>query len=186
MAVPKPPEPAVFFVALLAADRACLTAAAAALTDEWGPAMLAWQPVPFVWTRYYENELGPAPLRAFVAWPGSFAQAALAGRKLRANELEADLAAKIGGSLPRPVNLDPGYITLSKLVLASAKDFSHRIYLRDGIYAEITLQYHHKAFHTLPWTFPDYASGAYFSFFSALRAYAKTLPRAAALPPEEP
>ena len=61
------------------------------------------------------------------------------------------------------------YITESKLVLASMKDFSHRIYLANGVYAEITLQYHHGCWEPLPWTFPDYGSGRYDAFLTAAR-----------------
>ena len=67
------------------------------------------------------------------------------------------------------MNLDPGYVTVSKLVLASAKDFAHRIYLADGIYSEVTLTYVHGVWRSHPYTFPDYASGRYDGFLTAAR-----------------
>ncbi len=73
---------------------------------------------------------------------------------------------------PRParaINLDPGYVESSKLVLASMKNFSHRIYLGQGVYGEITLMYHKGRWDALPWTFPDYASGRYHAFLTAVR-----------------
>jgi hypothetical protein len=69
----------------------------------------------------------------------------------------------------RPINLDVGYITPAKLVLASMKNFSHRIYLRDGVYGEVTLLYRGRRWEALEWTFPDFASGRYDAFLSEAR-----------------
>ncbi len=169
MAVPGPVEPAIFFVGLLAAGRRELAGAAEALGREFGPPDRGSAVWPFDGTDYYREELGPGPVRAFLAFPGAFPPDGLAGRKLLTNRLEKELASSLGGPWPRPVNLDPGYLTPAKLVLASAKNFSHRIYLSDGIYAEVTLQYKKGGFRTLPWTFPDFASGRYDAFFLELR-----------------
>jgi hypothetical protein len=70
---------------------------------------------------------------------------------------------------PRVVNIDPGYLTLSKVVLATTKDYSHRLYLRDGIYAEVTLHYESGVWRPWPWTYRDYASGQYSEFFERVR-----------------
>ncbi len=94
----------------------------------------------------------------------------LAAIKRATNAVEAEFAAGRGGGPPRPVNLDPGYVTESKLVLASAKDFAHRIYLGEGIYAEVTLTYARGRWQAGPHTFPDYASGRYDAFLTAARA----------------
>lgn len=171
MARPGKPEAARFFVAILAAGADELACGCRALVDAFGPADRGGVARPFAGTSYYRDELGPAPLRAFLAFPGPFPTDRLAERKLVTNRLEEEVARTIGGALSRPVNLDPGYLTAAKLVLASAKNFSHRIHLRDGIYAEITLQYRKdgNGFAALPWTFPDYASGAYDAFFLELR-----------------
>ena len=69
------------------------------------------------------------------------------------------------------MNIDPGYITLAKLVLASTKDHAHRIYLRDGIYAEVTLSFHQRQWRPHSWTFPDYARADYREFFMRCREY---------------
>ncbi|MEW6358916.1 MAG: DUF4416 family protein [Planctomycetota bacterium] len=69
----------------------------------------------------------------------------------------------------RPINLDPGYLTLSKVVLATAKDYSHRLYLGRGIYAEVTLHYQKGEFVAWPWTYPDYKTEGYHAFFRKLR-----------------
>lgn len=169
MAVPRAAEKALFFVGILAAGREELVLASDFLENEFGPADRASRTWAFDNTGYYLGELGPDPLRAFMAWRGLFPSDEIGRRKILSNRLENELARRIGGSLSRPVNLDPGYLTLAKIVLASAKNYAHRIHLHDSIYAEVTLQYKQGRFHTLPWTFPDYASGRYDNFFLELR-----------------
>jgi hypothetical protein len=89
----------------------------------------------------------------------------LAAIKRQTNDLEA------GSSVEdrRQVNIDPGYVSLSKLVLATTKNHAHRIYLSDGIYAEVTLHYRDGAFRGYPWTYPDYASSEYCALFQKVR-----------------
>lgn len=170
MASPRPEgEKAVLLVGILAADRAALRAAADELECEFGPSCLGMPPVPFDSSSYYAEELGPEPSRTFLVFPERLRQDRLPGIKLATNRMEMELAVRLGGPWSRPVNLDPGYLTLAKLVLASAKNFSHRVYLADGIYGEVTLMYRGGEYRTLPWTFPDYGSGAYFPFFLAAR-----------------
>lgn len=93
-----------------------------------------------------------------------------------AKNLDKTYPSVIGEKMPlpcktirRPINIDPGYINESRLVLASTKDFSHRIYLRDGIYAEVTLNYRRGRYESFPWTFPDYKSSDYQNFFLKVR-----------------
>lgn len=169
MATPGPPEQARFFVGVLAAGLREVRLAGDALAERFGPPDLASPAMAFTSTEYYRDELGPAPLRVFFTFPGLFYPGGLAGVKLTTNTMEEELAARSGGDLPRPVNLDPGYVTPAKLVLASAKNFSHRIYIGSGVYAEITLHYRKGAFHAFPWTFPDYRSGRYDAFFLEVR-----------------
>ncbi len=167
MAIPRPPEKAAFFSGILAAGAELLPAAREALEGAFGPARMASGVFPFAHTEYYRDELGEAPVRMFLAWTEPYPTDALAGAKRATNALESELARRFGGG--RPINLDPGYLTQAKLVLASAKNFAHRIHLRDNIYAELTLQYRHGRFHALPWTFPDFADDRYHPFFLALR-----------------
>ncbi|MCD6364830.1 MAG: DUF4416 family protein, partial [Planctomycetes bacterium] len=90
--------------------------------------------------------------------------------KLRTNEIESQFADSFAsGGPPRPINLDPGYIDPAKLVLASMKNFSHRIYIGRGVYAEVTLMYRKSRWEPLDWTFPDYASGRYDAFLTGAR-----------------
>jgi len=96
--------------------------------------------------------------------------------KLTTNRWEEEYAAEAGKPEPRPLNLDPGYLTLGKLVLASTKDFAHRIYLSRGVYAEVTLQYRHRRWQHHEYTFPDYRRADYQEFFSECRQwYKKTM-----------
>lgn len=169
MAIPRPPEKAVFFSGVLAADASLLPLAREALEGVFGAASAVSGVFPFSHTEYYIDELGEAPVRMFLAWPGLYPTERIADAKIATNALEIELARRIGGELARPINLDPGYLTQAKLVLASAKNYAHRIHVRDNIYAEITLQYRQGRFHALPWTFPDFADGRYHAFFLGLR-----------------
>jgi hypothetical protein len=93
----------------------------------------------------------------------------IAAIKRQTNLWEEQYATQGGHPERRPLNLDPGYLTLAKLVLASTKDHAHRIYLADGIYAEVTLSYRDKAWRSFDWTFPDYRRGDYQAFFTRCR-----------------
>lgn len=124
--------------------------------------------MPFDQTDYYEDELGPNLLRKFVAFDRLINPKDLVAAKLFTNELEERISEQ-EGSERRVVNLDPGYISLSKLVLASTKDYSHRIYMGDGIFAEVTLHYANRQFNPWPWTYPDYKTAAYRLFFDSIR-----------------
>lgn len=167
-------EQALFIVGILASDRERAAMAAERLVECFGPAALGGLVWPFDNTGYYLDELGPNPVRTFLAFPGLFDTGVLSGRKLLTNRLEIELAAKAACGLPRPINLDPGYVTLAKLVLASAKNYSHRVHIGGRIYAEVTLQYRQRRWRALPWTFPDYASGRYDGFLLDARNLLET------------
>ena len=84
--------------------------------------------------------------------------------------MEQRLAAKLTDGPARPVNLDMGYVDGGKLVLATTKDYAHRLYLGAGIYGEVTLRWRAGAFEPWEWTYPDYRSGHYREFFAQVRA----------------
>ena len=123
----------------------------------------------FEFTKYYAPVMGQTLFRRFYLYAPPFDLATLPDVKRRTNAIEAEAARTLRLGVERPLNLDPGYLTLSKLVLASTKDHAHRIYLRDGIYAEVTLTFRAGAYHPWPWTFPDYASEGYRNFFRGVR-----------------
>jgi hypothetical protein len=127
----------------------------------------------FDFTAYYESEMGANLLRKFIAFERPVSPADLAEIKLWTNGVEASFSEAAASRRPpvrRPINLDPGYVTLSKLVLATTKDHAHRIYLDRGIYAEVTLRFLKGAFEPMPWTYPDYRTEAYRRFFEGVRA----------------
>jgi hypothetical protein len=123
---------------------------------------------PFDWTHYYDKTMGSPIYRCFLSFEQLIEPSAIARIKIKTNELETFLSADYPHLL-RPINLDPGYLEQSKIVLASAKNYFHRILISDGIYAEVTLHFEEGEWQSFPWTFPDYKSGRYHPFFSSLR-----------------
>ena len=121
--------------------------------------------IDFTHTSYYEEEMGPGLKRRFVSFEKPVDLRGICAVKVRTNRLEKRYA-KEG---LRTVNIDPGYLDLSKLVLFSTKDYSHRIYLDKSIFAEVTLFYKDSRFNSWPWTYPDYKSAEYLSVFETIR-----------------
>lgn len=168
MTAPSAPDPVTLIVGMLAREPALFDAAGQRLAERFGPIDLSSPVLDFDFTDYYEPEMGPDLKRKFVSFARKIDPAEIAGIKLATNELEQELA-PLDASVPRPVNLDPGYICGSKLVLASAKDRSQRIYVGSGIYVEITLDFRKGRFTPVPTTYRDYASDAYIEFFTEVR-----------------
>jgi len=168
MATPTQPEPVKLIAGLLAGRTEWLDAATDRLVERFGPVDIASELIEFDFTDYYRRQMGPDLLRKFVAFERLIGPGELAPIKLATNDIEAKLAERLG-DVPRPVNIDPGYVQSAKLVLASAKDFAHRVYLADGIYGEVTLQYRRGRWESSPWTFPDYGGGRYDGFLHAVR-----------------
>ena len=162
-------EPVKLIIGILAADAGCLTAAGDRITSEFGPADLISDIWPFTQTDYYADQAGEHILRQFVTIEKLIDPGELAAIKHKTNKMEQALAAQLDVGLPRPINLDPGYIEPSKLVLASTKNFSHRIYIGDNMYAEVTLTYSKRSWLDYRYTFADYKQGRYHDFFSKVR-----------------
>lgn len=140
------------------------------LTRAFGETDLTSDVWPFDATDYYEAEMGPDLKRWFVSFNELISPERLAEIKRTTMELEARLADDcLRPRDQRVVNLDPGYIALSKLVLATTKDHAHRIYIQRGIYAEVTLQFTKGTWQAWPWTYPDYAADTYHPFFMQVR-----------------
>ena len=169
-AVPANPPPAKLLVAMLAGSVELLDAAAGRLEDDHGAIDARSGVWDFDFTDYYAAEMGGALRRQFVSFERLIPPEAIRPIKLATNAVEAEFAAAADDhGPPRPVNLDCGYVTEGKLVLASAKDFAHRIHLGDGVFAEVTLTYAHGRWQPHAHTFPDYASGLYDEFLTAAR-----------------
>lgn len=128
--------------------------------------------IDFALTDYYEEEFGKNLKRKFISFKRLIRPQDLPKIKIMTNGIEK----KLSVSTRRTINIDPGYLDFSKLVLATTKDFRHRIYLNKGIFAEITLFYQDKSFKTWDWTYPDYRTAEYIEIFNQIRnTYAKQI-----------
>jgi len=165
----KNPTPVKLIVGILAANEDCLQAANEAIHRALGKIDLTSDIWPFNQTDYYKDQTGPNILRQFVSIKELIDPGKLAEIKHQTNELEQDLANKLSLDVPRPINLDPGLIEPSKLVLASTKNYSHRLYIGNKIYAEVTLIFDKGSWRPLPYTYPDYRQQCYHNFFEKVR-----------------
>lgn len=154
-------------IGILARNQGFLENSLLLLEESLGKIQLKTPVIPWNFSTYYQEELGPDLIRSWVAFLGIFPPDGLKEFKKKTIALEEQLKDKEG---KRPVNLDPGILTLHNLVLATTKDYSHRIYLGDDIYAEVTLIYHQGRFQPLPWTYPDYRIPECINFLIACRA----------------
>lgn len=160
------PKPVKLIAGLLASSDALLLEAHAALSRHWGPVEALSSPVTWDVSTYYRAEMGDAVLRQFISFEQLMAPGKLAAIKQITNDIENTWRSQTG----RHVNVDPGYIATTKLVLASTKDAAHRVYLSGGIYAEATLHFSNGSFQPYPYSYRDYAAGDAVAFFNAVRA----------------
>lgn len=167
MGTPHFPDPAQLLVGLLLRSPAQFTDIHAQLSKHFGPVAAELAPFPFKWTSYYQKELGDQPWRAFLVFENLVERTTIADIKLLTNQIEDSYADANG----RPINLDPGLITLGQLFLASTKDQRQRVYLQKGIYLEPTLYFQNGEFHPFEWTYRDYQSSEYRDFFKSARQH---------------
>lgn len=171
MSTPKQPDPGLLVISILSSRwDDCWPTLRAALEAEFGPMEAPDEPFAFDLTDYYDAELGTPITRRLVEFAQLRPQDELADIKLFTNSLEQKYAE--GGQ--RMFNLDPGFVTMQRLVLATGKEFYHRIYLKDGIWADLTLVWQKKQWVDFPWTFPDYAAESMKSRLTKLRQSYKT------------
>ncbi len=170
MSHPSEPPKALYFVSAFARQPETVRAAVEALSENLGPVVKASEWFPFDFTDYYTPEFGRPLVRAFFFF-GLRPQEDLVRVKYWTYELEK----RFSVSGRRTVNLDPGYLLLSRLVLATFKDFAHRIYLGRGVFAEVTLIFREGSYRPLPWTYPDYAHPETIALFNRMRAEYKEL-----------
>ncbi len=172
MSTPKIPDPALLFLSVLCARwEEIWPQLEPSLEGHFGPAAYVSDLIPFTQTRYYDEELGTPIYRRVLAFETLLPHDRLAWAKLLTNALERRFTSAGGNRL---VNLDPGLVSLERLVLATGKNFTHRIYQGQGIWADLTLIYTAGAWQTLPWTFPDYAGPELQKHLSILRELYKT------------
>ena len=187
MAVPTSPLPVCRFAGLLAGTEEQLAAARNELQQWYGKIDDASAIIPFTFTEYYAGEMGKNLLRQWVRFQALFNPEHLAKCKLETNMAETLLARHFneklggGGACPqRPINIDPGYIHRYKIILATTKDHSHRVYCTEGIYAEVTLHWQNNKWTPWPWTYADYQTQEAANFFERGRtAYLEQLARVA-------
>jgi hypothetical protein len=163
----KTPKPVKLIVSALAPGEGLLAAARQYAVAQWGAIDVESELLPFDHTTYYAREFGPTLVRRIWAFESLIDPEVLPEIKLASNRLEARWS--VDGK--RQVNLDPGYVSMAKLVLATTKNHGHRIYQGRGIYAEVTLQYRDKAFRPWPWTYPDYGTPRYCELFARIRQH---------------
>ncbi len=165
----KEAKPVKLIIGILGADEDCCRTAVVAIMDEFGQADFVSDVWAFEQTDYYKEQTGEHILRQFLSIEKLIDPGKLSKIKHKTNKLEQKLAGKVGSELPRPINLDPGIIEPSKLVLATTKNYSHRIYIGQKMYAEVTLIYDKGHWRPFEYTYPDYRQQCYFDFFGEVR-----------------
>lgn len=165
MGTPHPPEPSLLFISLLFSQCETYHAVLFPLQSRFGDTLLESDTCLWNHTHYYDEELGTPIFRKLLFFRKQFDPLNLPDAKLATNDLEAEYV--IEGK--RKVNIDPGYLMRSRVVLASAKDYSHRIYLGKGIYAEVALYYQGNHFNPLPHTYFDYRDPRTIELFEKAR-----------------
>ena len=165
MSVPQPPKPAKLVVGIILKEKNLLPQVAADLFHRFGSIDLVSPWLSFNFTTYYESEMGAPLFRRVLAFRTLIEQISLVDAKEFTNDLEG----RYCRNNKRQVNLDPGYLLHERFVLATGKNFAHRIYLNRGIYADLTLIYRKGSFQPLPWTYPDYAHHNLLSFLEQVR-----------------
>jgi len=165
MSIPQEPKPAKLFVSVISSSVERINATLSELAAHYGILDFVSPLLPFNYTDYYCAEMGKVLFRRFASFDRLIQQENLALIKVQTNALE-DKQTEEGNRL---VNIDPGYLLAERLVLASGKNYGHRIYLSKGIYAELTLIYRDKDYQPLAWTYPDYAEPRVRAWLGALR-----------------
>jgi len=169
-------KPVKLFVGILSSDNTLLEEVEYLLAKRLGKVDIKSEIFPFDFTDYYKKDMGTNISRQFLCFKELINPEELSDIKIWTNELENEIKCYRKSDVARPINLDPGYLTHCNLIIASAKDYYHRIHLQNGIYAEVTLFYQHEVFKNLPWTYPDFQTEEYKNFFLKVRTlYAKDI-----------
>lgn len=165
MSVPRVPDPAMLVVSVLAPEEGALYGVEQPAVRELGPIWEKIGPLAFGFSSYYEAELGPGLRRWLWVFADLVDRGALASIKILTNQWEQSYM--LEGK--RKFNLDPGLITLGNFVLATGKNNAHRIYLAEGIFADLTLIFRSGSYRPLEWTYPDYADAELTGILNRLR-----------------
>lgn len=165
MSRPQTPKPAKLVIGFFLKEKNLVVSVVKALVDKFGPVDIVSPWFPFNFTTYYEAEMGAPLFRRMLAFETMIKQSALSDIKLTTNDLELEYSK----NSKRMINLDPGYMLRERFVLATGKNYSHRIYIGKRIYADLTLIYIKGRFRKLPWTYPDYAEQNMLTYLERVR-----------------
>ncbi len=165
MSIPTIPDPALIVMSVLARGENIPPEIVSQLENRIGPLEQITGPIPFNYTSYYDKEMGHGIVRWIMSFIEPVDRATLPDIKLFTNDLEK--ANSIGPD--RTINLDPGLLSLENFVLATGKNRSHRIYLRDGIFADLTLTFEKGSYRPTPWTYPDYREAELVNILNDIR-----------------
>jgi hypothetical protein len=169
MAEPSPFAPVKLVCGIIASGDDFFRRSEEALQTLYGPVDLRSPVRAFDLTDYYESRMGGGLGRMFLSFSELIAPESLAEIKLRTNALEEEMR-RASSFDRRVVNIDPGYITRAALIMATTKDFAHRVPLGHGIYAHLEFLFSKTGIRVLDWTYPDFRGGRYDDFFREARA----------------
>lgn len=164
------PAKVKIIVGILAKNAESVENVRSILVNRFGPEELSLKPFPFTFTNYYKQEIGTNPVRAFFSYENLVDRESIVDIKLWTNDVELEIAKQNGTEGLRPVNLDPGYMTLGQFFLATTKDQRQRVYMQRGIFVEPTLYFQDGHFHSFDWTYRDYQSETYIKYLEQVRA----------------
>lgn len=165
----KEPAKVKIIVGILAKDAAAVENVRATLREKFGEEDFNLPPFPFTFTNYYKEEIGETPVRAFFSYEQLVDRTEIVDIKLWTNDVELQIAEAARTPGLRPVNLDPGYMTLGQFFLATTKDQRQRVYMQRGIFVEPTLYFQDGHFHHFDWTYRDYQSEPYIKYLEEVR-----------------
>jgi hypothetical protein len=170
MTIPALPEPVTLVCGIIFSPDMPLDAVVQRLIEYYGPIEMESDVIPFDKTDFYIKEMGHGLLKKFFSFR-EFVQPGVISRiKLETNQIENEYLMKDEESkMKRMVNIDPGYVSTTKFVLVTTKDYGHRVYLSDGIYAEATLRFVRGSFIPFEYTYPDYRTEEYIAFLNKVR-----------------
>ena len=162
----KEARPAKLFMSLIASEDSVLHQGMEDLRFAFGEIDFISERLPFHFTDYYAPEMGRDLFRRFITFESLVSIPLLPEIKQTTNRLEEKHATPVGN---RRINIDPGYLCSEHVILATTKGYTHRPYLREGMYADLTLIYRNKSFQPLEWTYPDYRQEEIIQLFNQFR-----------------
>ena len=165
MSTPRTEKKVKLVTSLFSREEELIANVVARLETYFGPTDWISKLFPFNRTQYYAKEMGWPLYRRFTSFSNLISPDSIVEIKLTTNKIENEHLL----NKKRLINVDPGYISLERLVLATGKNYTHRIYLTKGIYADLTLVFHAGTFNPLVWTYPDYADEEVIGWFNGVR-----------------